>query len=93
MDSSLITVRFWAGARAAAGVAEITLDTGEGVTLSALVARAVDAVAAERRVALSHVVGACSVLVDGQGIAGRAPEDVVVAPGQVVELLPPFAGG
>ncbi len=42
---------------------------------------------------VERVVGVCSVLVGDQPVGSRDPEAVVVRPGDVVELLPPFAGG
>ena len=93
MPPTLITVRFWAGAREAAGVGEITLTEAHGTSLESLLEQVLAAVDPERRDRLSRVVGACSVLIDGQGIAGRTPAEVTVLPGQTVELLPPFAGG
>lgn len=93
MTTTLITVRLWAGAREAAGTGEITLPGSELPSMEAVLAHVLDAVAPDRRDRLSRVVAACSVLVDGRGIAGRDPAEVLVRPGQVVELLPPFAGG
>ena len=36
---------------------------------------------------------ACSVLIGDRPVGRADPGDVVVPPGSVVELLPPFAGG
>lgn len=77
-----VTLRYWAGARAAAGVSQETLMVGP------LVADVLDG-AVEAHPALREVVAVCSVLVDGRSV-GR---DVEVADGTVVEVLPPFAGG
>lgn len=93
VNTSLIIVRFWAGARAAAGVGEVSVEGADGPSLTDLLDRVMEAVAPERRDHLTRVVAACSVLVDGQGTAGRAPATVRLEPGQTVELLPPFAGG
>ena len=77
-----VTVRYWAGARAAAGVDEEWL---AGVTtVDDLRARLLDA-----RPALASVLPVCSLLVGGRASTG---EDLVPA-GSVVEVLPPFAGG
>src|SRR6188472_221428 len=86
-----VTVRYWASARAAAGVESDRLPVGEGTTLA-------DVLVAVRglhpdRSRLAEVVAVCSVLVGDRPVGSRAPEDVVLAPGDVVELLPPFAGG
>ena len=77
-----VLVRFWAGARAAAGVDEERL---VGVsTVGDLVARLSAA-----HPALEPVLPVCSVLVGGRAGTGDDP----VPPGAVVEVLPPFAGG
>ncbi|WP_067433998.1 MoaD/ThiS family protein [Nocardioides jensenii] len=86
-----IIVRYWASARAAAGVNEDVLDVDEPLTLTEIRARALalhpDAPTLER------VIGACSVLVDDEPAGRRDPDTVRVRPGQSVEFLPPFAGG
>lgn len=83
-----VTVRYWAGARAAAGVAEDVFDVDGPVTLAAVVRRVLEAHPAAER-----VVGVCSVLVGDRPVGGQDPAQVVVEPGSTVELLPPFAGG
>jgi len=42
---------------------------------------------------LPGVLEACSVLVGDQPVKSRRPDSVLVRPGQIVEFLPPFAGG
>lgn len=94
-----VTVRYWAGARDAAGLAEETV--GARGTVDDLLA---DLVAAHP--ALAGVAPVCSVLVDGVAsdresdlrataeAAGRAGEGADGASaGTIVEILPPFAGG
>lgn len=77
-----VLVRYWAGARAAAGVDE---ERVAGVTtVGELVARL-----SASHPALGPVLPVCSVLVGGRAGAGDDP----VPPGAVVEVLPPFAGG
>jgi molybdopterin synthase sulfur carrier subunit len=78
-----VTVRYFAGARAAVGLDSETRDAG---TLAELVGQIVDA-HGER---LERVLTACSFLVDGTTTRDRA---LVLAPGAVVDVLPPFAGG
>lgn len=77
---ALVTVRYWAGARRAAG------RDGEDSD-AATVGQLVETL--KSRPGLDGVIGACSVLVDGQA----ATSDTVLAAGAVVDLLPPFAGG
>ena len=81
-----VTVRYWAAARAAAGV---EADEVPAATL----AEAVAAVSALRGAALARVLAACSYLVDSAPAGRRPPEEVALPPGAVVEALPPFAGG
>ncbi|MHA3704920.1 MoaD/ThiS family protein [Jatrophihabitans sp. YIM 134969] len=76
-----VTVRFWAGARRAAGRAQ------EQVIAPDL--RALRAVLTERP-ELAAVVAASSLLVDG---VAPTTDDVPLRPGAVVDVLPPFAGG
>ena len=78
-----VTVRYFAGARAVSGVDTETRDAG---TLQELVGQIVD----EHGEKLERVLTACSFLVDGTTTRDRA---LVLAPGAVVDVLPPFAGG
>ncbi len=80
-----VTVRYWAGARAAAGVDGETVET---VETSGTVGALVELLAASRP-GLAPVLPVCSVLVDGLAASGEDP----LPPGAVVEVLPPFAGG
>lgn len=77
-----VTVRYWAGARAAAGVDE------DRVADCPDVASALQAVTALHP-ALAGVVEVCTVLLDGRAVAPAAP----LHPDAVLEVLPPFAGG
>ena len=87
--ATVVSVRFWAAARAAAGAAEVTVEASEPLTLAELVER----VLVGRPERLGAVLAGCSVLLGDQPVASRDPADVLVAPGQTVEFLPPFAGG
>ena len=78
-----VTVRYFAGARAAAGV---DTETCEAATLDERVGRVV-AAHGER---LERVLTACSFLVYGTQTRDRA---LPLGPGAVVDVLPPFAGG
>ena len=77
-----VLVRYWAGARAAAGVDEERLTGVE--TVGDLLARL-----AAAHPALEPVLPVCSVLVGGRASTGDDP----VPAGAIVEILPPFAGG
>ena len=76
-----VTVRYWAGARAAAGVDDERL---QAATVDDLVRQL-----SARTPALAPVLALSSLLVDG--LVARGPVDL--ADGAVVEVLPPFAGG
>jgi molybdopterin converting factor small subunit len=83
MDGEMVTIRYWAGARAAAGRAEETLPVD---TLGALLAEV------GGRPALAKVLPACSLLLDGQAV--RRDDTSLRLPDEaVVDVLPPFAGG
>jgi molybdopterin converting factor small subunit len=89
-ETSPITVRYWASARAAAGVTSDALPVTGPLTLTDVVRRAV---ALHPGTRLPNVLEACSVLVGDQPVGSRQPDTVLVKPGQTVEFLPPFAGG
>lgn len=80
-----VTVRYWAAAKEAAGVAEETITAG---TLA-------DALAAARGrdPRLDAVLARSSFLVDGEPVGTRAPDRVQLGEAAVIEVLPPFAGG
>ena len=78
-----VTVRYFAGARAAAGV---DTETRNATALDQLVGQIVD----EHGEKLARVLTACSFLVDGTSTRDRAS---ALSPGSVVDVLPPFAGG
>ncbi|WP_066368704.1 MoaD/ThiS family protein [Herbidospora mongoliensis] len=78
------TVRFWAAAKEAAGIAEETFDAE---TLAELVTKIT------RNEALARVLPRCSFLVDGNPAGTRDHRTVELSEGVTVEVLPPFAGG
>jgi molybdopterin converting factor small subunit len=84
-----VLVRYWAGARAAAGVSE------ESVPGPLTLAQLLDEVVLRHadRPRLKDVVSVCSVLVGDRPVGTSDPAAVVLRPGDTVELLPPFAGG
>ena len=86
-----VRLRYWASARAAAGVEEDVLDVSGPVTLAALRGRVKQLHAGSPR--FSSVLDTCSVLVGDRPVASKDPEAVLVEPGATVEFLPPFAGG
>ncbi|MBI5338755.1 MAG: MoaD/ThiS family protein [Mycolicibacterium rufum] len=80
-----VTVRYFAAARAAAGVEHETVELHPGATVADLV----DTLRS-RGSALSAVLARCSYLRDGVAVRDtRTP----LGDGQTVDVLPPFAGG
>lgn len=80
------TLRFWAAAKAAAGVAEESYD-------ATTLAEALGAARAAHGDALTKVIARSTFVVDGAPVGGRAHETVLLTDGGTVEVLPPFAGG
>ncbi len=85
-----VTVRYWAGARAAAGTPEDSFDVADDMTLADLVALVLERHPDDR---MARTVAVCSVLLGDRPVRSQDPATVSIAPGSVVELLPPFAGG
>ena len=80
------TLRFWAAAKAAAGLAEEPYD-------ASTLAQALDAARARHTDRFAVVLERCSFLVDGAPVGGRDHGLVELSEGGTVEVLPPFAGG
>jgi sulfur-carrier protein len=84
-----VTLRYWAAAKDAAGVAEQTVRAD---TLAGALALATGmGTGAPGR--LQAVLARSSFLVDGNPVGRRATDSVQLADGSVIEVLPPFAGG
>ena len=82
----LVTINFWAGARAAAGTPSESVEARS-------VAEALEAVLTRHDDArFTRVIRASSVLVDGIATSANARGEPLEGP-VVVEVLPPFAGG
>lgn len=77
-----VTVRFFAAARAAAGVNEITLDSSSAMHILD------QAVALHPK--LGQVLPQCSYLLDEVSLRDLS---VAVKDGSTLDVLPPFAGG
>jgi molybdopterin converting factor small subunit len=91
---STVTLRYWAAAKQAAGVAEETISAR---TLAAALEAVLSAREGNRAAGtdcdLRAVLARSSFLVDGSPVGSRAPETVRLREAAVVEVLPPFAGG
>jgi molybdopterin synthase sulfur carrier subunit len=81
-----VTVRYFAAARAAAGVESETVDVPPGATVEILL----KTVRAMHGDDLGRVLDRCSFLLDEVAVRDR---DVALHDGAVVDVLPPFAGG
>ena len=89
-ETSPITVRYWASARAAAGVNTDALPVTGPLTLTDVVRRAV---ALHPGTRLPQVLEACSVLVGDQPVGSREPDGVLVSPRRRVGGTPPSGRG
>jgi molybdopterin converting factor small subunit len=85
---AIVTLRYWAAAKEAAGIAEETI-TAE--TLADALAAA--GARTGRGARLRAVLARSSFLVDGAPVGIRAPDAVILDDAAVIEVLPPFAGG
>jgi sulfur-carrier protein len=83
-----VVVRYWAAARAAAGCSEETVDAS---TLADVLARVRDLHADQPEFA--RVLEHSSLLVGERPVGARDPAQVRLGPGDVIDVLPPFAGG
>ena len=84
--TTTVSVRYFAGAKAAAGMRGETVMLPAGATVDDLVA----ALAADHGEALSRVLAAASFLLDEVAVHEGTTQ---LADGAVVDVLPPFAGG
>jgi molybdopterin converting factor small subunit len=90
---AIVTLRYWAAAKEAAGTAEETVTAG---TLADVLTAARGNGAngdAGQDPRLRAILARSSFLIDGVPVGTRAPEAVVLGDAAVIEVLPPFAGG
>ena len=94
-DAAKVTIRLWAGARAAAGVDVLEVEVAGPVSVSELAAqvvrRAPGGQADPGR--LARVLEVCSVLLGDRPLGAADRDLAAVQPSTTVEFLPPFAGG
>ncbi len=83
-----VTIRYWAAAKEAAGVAE---ESVEAMTLRDALNTAVASRKPDKR--LETVIARSSFLVNADPVGRAARESIVLDEGAVIEVLPPFAGG
>jgi len=92
---AIVTLRYWAAAKEAAGRAEEQVQAAD---LAAALAAGLAAARArdpdgERPERLRLVLARSSFLVDGEPAGTRPAETIPLTDGAVIEILPPFAGG
>jgi molybdopterin converting factor small subunit len=80
-----ICVRYFAAARAAAGMAEETLELTAGTTMRDLAEKL-----SARGPELARVLSRCSYLRDGVAVRDHG---IALQNAETVDVLPPFAGG
>jgi molybdopterin synthase sulfur carrier subunit len=88
-----LNVRYFAAARAAAGVEEETFELPAGATVADLLAAVLAVERAEPPAGtppLQRILSRSSFLLNEVAVRDRA---TVLSPGDVVDVLPPFAGG
>ena len=87
----MVTIRYWAAAKAAAGVADESCEAG--TLAEALASALARRPAAEPGDRLRDVLARSSFLIDGAPAGTRRHEDISLTGAAVIEVLPPFAGG
>ncbi len=85
MTEVQLHVRYFAAARAAAGMEAETLDVAEGTSVKDLVEQL-----GARSPELASVLDRCSFLRDGVAVRNRAEP---LRTNETIDVLPPFAGG
>jgi sulfur-carrier protein len=88
VNENQVTVRYWAAARAAAGLSEERVPAGTLAALLTEISRR-----HRDRDRFDDVISTCSILVGETPVGARDHAEVALAGGDTVELLPPFAGG
>jgi sulfur-carrier protein len=81
----VVSLHYWAGARAAAGMDEESI-------LTTSVAEALRHAVAARDDRFSRIIQACSLLIDGVAASSADLDRPLTGPVRV-DVLPPFAGG
>jgi len=84
--TATVTVRYFAAARAAAGVETEPLELPAGATVEDVIA----AVREQHGAELARVLDRCSYLLDEVAVRDRT---AAVPAGATLDVLPPFAGG
>lgn len=83
--SPVVSIRYWAGAKAAAGVESEDIEAGS-------IAAALTEARNRHEPKLGPVLSASSVLLDGVAVGAERRAEPLTGP-VAIEVLPPFAGG
>ena len=87
---AMVTIRYWAAAKDAAGVAAESLHAG---TLADALSAALGSRDHDGGERLRGVLARSSFLIDGRPAGVRPHQEITLADTAVIEVLPPFAGG
>jgi sulfur-carrier protein len=90
---AIVTLRYWAAAKEAAGIDEETITAGTLAEALAAARSKTDPGGRPHDSRLRAVLARSSFLIDGMPVGTRAPETVELSDAAVIEVLPPFAGG
>lgn len=91
---AIVTLRYWAAAKEAAGIAEETISAGTlAEALAAARGKAGLSGPGEQDERLRAVLARSSFLIGGEPVGTRSRDSVVLEDASVIEVLPPFAGG
>ena len=90
---AIVTLRYWAAAKEAAGVAEEKVEADTLATALTEGLKAAQARPGDQSERLRLVMARSSFLIDGEPAGMRPPESVLLPDGALIEVLPPFAGG
>jgi molybdopterin synthase sulfur carrier subunit len=85
-EPAAATIRYFAAARAAAGTTQEQITLSGETTVALLLTAAIELHSPE----LARVLPRCSYLLDGVAVRNT---DTPIGAGQVLDILPPFAGG
>jgi sulfur-carrier protein len=84
--TATVTIRYFAAARAAAGIETEPLELPDGATVDDALA----AIRVRHNAELARVLDRCSFLLDELAVRDRS---AIVPAGATLDVLPPFAGG
>jgi sulfur-carrier protein len=90
---AMVTLRYWAAAKEAAGIDEEMITAGTLAEALAAARGKAEQGGPAQEARLRAILARSSFLIDGLPVGTRAPETVELSDAAVIEVLPPFAGG